>query len=130
MYKSINSPGAIVMVSMGLYNHYAIVSDRWHMGRPMLISLSARTGTVKEEPWHECAANRKVILSDLQGLSSPVKVLSKARSMVGELKYSLFGNNCEHFARWTHDLQVESKQIHTFVMVATGLAFLFTLTRR
>ena len=33
MFKSINSPGAIVKVSMGLYDHYAIVSDRWYIGK-------------------------------------------------------------------------------------------------
>ena len=77
----------------------------------MLISLSSRTGTVQEESWHECVGNRKVVLSNTQGQSQPVQVLSKARSAVGKLKYNLFGRNCEHFARWAHDLKVESKQI-------------------
>ena len=54
MFDSIYAPGAIVTIFHGFYNHYAIVSDRCHDGKPMLISLSARTGTVAEESWGAC----------------------------------------------------------------------------
>ncbi len=36
MFKSIYSTGAIVKVLMGAYNHYAVVSDRYDNGKPML----------------------------------------------------------------------------------------------
>lgn len=130
MFKSINSPGAIVKVSMGLYDHFAIVSDRWYLAKPMLISLSSRTGTVREESWYECAGDRNVVLSNIQGQLHPFHVLSKARIAVGRLKYNLLSSNCEHFARWAHDLKVESKQIQTAVVVVAGLALLYKLTKK
>ena len=107
MFKSIYSTGAIVKVLMGVYNHYAVVSDRYDNGKPMLISLSAKQGTVCEEAWDYCVENRKVVLSPVQGNLQPHQVVQRARSKLGKIKYSPLSRNCEHFARWAHDLKVE-----------------------
>jgi hypothetical protein len=46
------APGSIVSVpAYILFRHKGIVSDRWHGGKPMVISNSARAGGVAEEPW-------------------------------------------------------------------------------
>ena len=38
----------VVIVYMGLYKHWALMSDRTRDGKPMLISNTWRNGTVKE----------------------------------------------------------------------------------
>ena len=124
MFKSIYSTGAIVKVLMGAYDHYAVVSDRYDGGKPMLISLSARQGTVCEEAWDYCAGNRKVVLSPVQGDLHPHQVVQRARSKLGRIKYSLLTRNCEHFARWAHDLKVESKQVQETLLI-TGVISIF-----
>lgn len=111
MYNSIYSPGALVEVLFNGYKHYAIVSDRLHEGWPMLISLSARTGTVLEEPWHVCTQGKHVRLASEQGALLPEEVLLRARSLITRIKWRLLDRNCEHFARWAHALSVESKQV-------------------
>ena len=42
-------------------------------------------------------------------------VIARARSHIGENKYNLFTNNCEHFARWCKAGQKHSVQVKTFV---------------
>jgi len=130
MFKSIYSTGAIVKVLMGAYGHYAVVSDRYDNGKPMLISLSARQGTVCEEAWDYCAGNRKVVLSSVQGDLHPHQVVERARSKLGGIKYSLLSRNCEHFARWTHDLKVESKQVQVALFITGAISITYYLAKK
>lgn len=130
MFKSIYSTGAIVKVLMGAYDHYAVVSDRYDNGKPMLISLSARQGTVCEEAWDYCAGNRKVVLSPVQGDLHPHQVVQRARSKLGGIKYSLLTRNCEHFARWAHDLKVESKQVQVTLLITGAISIFYYLAKK
>jgi len=53
-------PGELIMTSLGNYEHKSIVSDRkCPLGKPMLISATARTGTVMEEPYDTVVMGRK-----------------------------------------------------------------------
>ena len=115
---------------MGAYDHYAVVSDKYDNGKPMLISLSARQGTVCEEAWDYCAGNRKVVLSSVQGDLHPHQVVERARSKLGEIKYSLLSRNCEHFARWAHDLKVESKQVQEALFITGVISVFYYLAKR
>jgi hypothetical protein len=124
------TPGAIVSIFNGLYNHYAIVSDRFHQGKPMLISLSKRVGTVAEEPWDICVSTNKVGLAREQGLINPIVVLGNARSMIGKLQYNLLDQNCEHFVRWAHNLKRESKQLQFAALIFSGISLFYILRKR
>ena len=130
MYRSIHTPGAIVKVLMTGYEHYAIVSDRIHNGLPMLISLSRRTGTVLEEAWEACTGGRKVVLSEDQGRLAPYQVLAQARSMIGRVEWDFPRLTCEHFARWTHGLKVESKQLKTAVGLIAAITMFMLIFRK
>ncbi len=127
MFKSIHTPGTMIRTIHGFYSHHAIVSDRWCAGKPMLISLSSKTGTVTEESWQDCIGNRDVSLAREQGRISSNQVLANARSAIGKLRYNLFTGNCEHFARWTHGLKVESRQIKGALWTFAGLAAIYLL---
>lgn len=130
MFKSIYSVGAIIKIRMSAYYHYAVVSDRYYNGKPMLISLSARQGTVCEEDWDYCVGDRKVVLSDVQGGMHPQQVVHRARSQIGVIKYNLLGRNCEHFARWVHELKVESKQVQGALLAAGLVGACYYLTKK
>lgn len=130
MYQSVYSPGAMVKVLMGGYDHYAIVSERILNGLPMLISLSRRTGTVVEEAWEACAGGRKVVLSDDQGNLRPWQVLANARSRVGQIRWDFPRVTCEHFARWAHGLKVESKQVRNGLIIIGIIGALILLGKK
>ena len=130
MFKSIYSTGAIVKVLMGAYNHYAVISDKFDNGKPMLISLSARQGTVCEETWDYCVKNRKVVLSPVQGDLQPHQVIQRARSKLGKIKYNPLSRNCEHFARWSHGLRVESKQVQVALFITGAISIFYYLAKK
>jgi hypothetical protein len=48
-------------------------------------------------------------------------VVSRAKSRLGEQKYNLLFNNCEHFATWCKTGISDSKQIREFIPIATQL---------
>lgn len=96
-----------------VYHHYAIVSDRMHGDKPMLISLSYRTGTVAEEPWDEVVRGRNVRPSNLGSELTANQVLARARAQIGSKRYNLLKSNCEHFVRDVLGLPARSQQIET-----------------
>ena len=49
---------------------------------------------------------------------SPEETLERARSRMGERKYNLFTNNCEHFAVWCKTGISESRQVRQWVTLA------------
>lgn len=120
---NIPNAGAIVVIKMRGYEHYAIVSDRFdYDGWPMLISLSQRLGTVAEESWHSVTQGYEITLSTVTGELDDRTVLQRARTKIGIENYNGLLNNCENFARWTHDLAAISRQvIAPTVGGATGL---------
>lgn len=48
-------------------------------------------------------------------------VIRRAQSRLGERKYNLLFNNCEHFATWCKTGISDSKQIRDFIPIATQL---------
>lgn len=94
-----------------VYHHYAIVSDRMHGDKPMLISLSYRTGTVAEEPWDEVVRGRSIERSGLRSDLDAAEVVARARAKVGNARYNLIKNNCEHFVCDVLGLPARSRQV-------------------
>lgn len=89
----------VAIVHMGLYQHWALLSDRVRGGKPMLISNTWRNGTVKEESWDQVVGNRHFELRNIQINTSPSAILTRARSRIDRVKYDLLQYNCEHFVR-------------------------------
>ena len=122
--------GSPVKIGRRVYHHYAIVSDRLHDGKPMLISLSYRTGSVAEEPWDEVVRGRSVRRSDLTSKFDAGEVLARARARIGNTRYNLLKNNCEHFVRDVMGLPARSRQVeHAAGIGVTALLFALRLAR-
>jgi len=107
-------PGDLIMTSMGTYEHKSVVSDRrCPLGKPMLISATARTGTVREEPYDAVVMGRKTGYAQQQPNLPSHQVLEKARSQIGIWRYHLLTHNCEAFANWAGGLKVTSRQVNS-----------------
>lgn len=117
------APGTVVSVPIILgYRHKGIVSDRWHNGRPMVISNSNRGGGVVEESWDSFCQGRAPAVEGYPGNLPCYQVLSRARLCVGK-GYRLLDWNCEHFVMYAHGLKPESWQVLvTFATAAIALA--------
>jgi hypothetical protein len=50
---------------------------------------------------------------------SPKETIERAKSRIGEEKYNLVSNNCEHFAIWCKSGIAESKQVDRVVRILT-----------
>lgn len=120
-----------IKVDMGIYEHYALVSDRVFKGKPMLISNTQRNGTVVEESWDKVVAGRAYKLFRHDNVDSNA-VLSKARALIGRVKYDLFRYNCEHFVRGLISGKPTSKQIRnaSFAMLSCSTLVMAYLVRR
>ena len=104
--------GSVISIHYPLYKHFAIVSNCFTYGKPNLISLSHRTGRVKEELWDTVVGTQPYKPSKISGSDSTEVVLKRARSYINtNIKYNLLTFNCEHFVRLAHGLPMESKQV-------------------
>ena len=111
-------PGTVVSVPiLLLYRHTGIVSDRWHDGKPMVISTSARSGGVHEEPWDTFAQGRDVTVNGYPGRLPGWEVVRRARSLIGT-QYDLLTKNCEQFVMFAHGLKPQSAQLASTVVIA------------
>lgn len=113
LFENNLQPGELILTSIGSYEHTSIVSDRrCALGKPMLISATARTGTVMEEQYATVVRGRKTGYAPQQSNLPSHIVLKNARSQIGKWKYGVLGQNCENFANWAGGLKVTSRQVN------------------
>jgi Lecithin retinol acyltransferase len=78
-----------IYVGHGLVVHYSGLSGFWHCGPVEEVSLS------------RFAIGRPVqIVGRGRPSYSPLEIVRRARSRIGENDYRLLTNNCEHFCNW------------------------------
>ena len=117
------------MTLLSLYEHHSIVSDRrCTLGKPMLISPRAETGTVREEPFDDVVRGRETCLVRQQSPLYRDEILENARSKIGNWRYDFLSRNCEHFANWASGLDATSPQVENVlkglkgIMIVLGVA--------
>lgn len=115
--------GDHVSVSRGLYTHHGIYTGNGtvihYSGEPG----SKRNATIRED-WLEHFVNGGRLEVVSYDEEYPAwRVLQHAHSRLGENGYDLFGNNCEHFARWCKIGDHKSAQADTaLVLGGAGVA--------
>lgn len=110
--------------SAGIYRHHGI-----YVGGKQVIHY---TGDVKNK--RNAAIRRTGLSTFLRGKSikkvdvvkytnadSPHRVVYRAQSRLGENGYSLYGNNCEHFARWCKTGDHKSEQVKDVSSTSGGV---------
>ena len=71
-------------------------------------------GWYKKEQEEECSLFT-IIRSAFYHLYSPEETIARARSRIGESKYTVPFNNCEHFAIWCKTGVAESYQVNSLI---------------
>ena len=102
--------GDHLIVSRGFYSHHAI-----DLGNGKVVQYGSRIDIenacveiVSMETFLEGSA---LIPSDKLASYSPDEIIKRAMSRLGEKKYNLYSNNCEHFVNWCRTGKNESRQV-------------------
>jgi hypothetical protein len=117
-YKQWPTPGSIVSVpAYVFFRHKGIVSDRWHAGKPMVISNSDRLGHAAEEPWDAFSSGQAWQDDGYPGSLQPWQVLQRARGLMNK-PYSPVSWNCDMFVSASHGFQPTSSQLAVALLIA------------
>ncbi len=114
-------PGDHLVTNRGLYEHHGI-----YVGDDLVIHFTA-TSKRKEEAEirtnsvEDFAHGDPVRSVEYAECSPPEVVIGRARKCLGRDGYSLFSNNCEHFARWCKTGSHESQQIRELLGKSASL---------
>jgi hypothetical protein len=120
--------GDILCVNRGAYRHYGI-----YAGNSTVIHYAAAKKDfgsdvcVHETTLKNFIKNSKCIAVPINGKNvfSPDETLNRARSRIGENKYNIIFNNCEHFVYWCKTGRNVSKQVSlAAVALAAALALM------
>lgn len=108
-----------IYVGRGRVVHYAGWSRAALTRRPVEeVSLTAFAG--------DCGV---AVQRDSAQAFAPAEIVARARSRLGEDRYRLTTNNCEHFCHWCRSGQNSSSQIERLFGWSAAAASLLTRTR-
>ncbi len=107
------SAGTTLKIDYGTFFHYGIAD-----GNGNVIHNSKKKLMVTREPESDFAEGKPVQISNIRG-DNPNTAAVIAERYIG-MPYHLIRNNCEHFARLAHGIEVESTQIQQYLLVALG----------
>lgn len=124
-------PGSVVYIFTHLFfRHKGIVSDRWHNGKPMVISNSARRGATYEESWDDFAQGRAVYKEENPSRLPAGHVLANARACIQRKPYDLLGWNCESMVTYAFGLKPSSSQLAAVSILGIGAVIVYAATRK
>ena len=127
--------GARLIVSRRGYKHHGIYSGD---GRVIHYAGGVRyqQGRIEEISLQDFVGNRPVYAYRVPDSLRAQDVVRRARSRLGECRYDLFTNNCEHFCNWCQLGEPRSQQIESLtrpvrmlVRVAVTVTSLLLLMR-
>lgn len=103
--------GDHLTVSFGVYQHHAI-----DLGDGRVIQYGGgeslmRDNEVSIASYESLAAKGEVFVVAGAVCFSPDEIIDRAKSRIGEKKYSVRENNCEHFVNWCRTGQAKSRQV-------------------
>lgn len=132
MYDSTFNAGDVLKVYRGLYYHYGV-----YVGDNKVVHFSSPMGFEETDP--QMADIFEVSLDDFAQNGIPIVdescsayftskiIVERARKMIGTQlgEYSLFGNNCEHFANWCKTGEMFSSQLEFAKTQLKGYSSIF-----
>lgn len=106
-------PGSHLVTARAGYTHHGI-----YVGDGMVVQYSGRlepgvrSGSVEEIPLQKFASGRPFWINAAHTpCFEALEIVRRARSRVGEQRYDLLTNNCEHFCEWCLHGQQRSYQV-------------------
>ena len=111
--------GAHIVTPRRGYTHHGIYAGR---GKVLQYGGGMRRGRVEEVPLCRFSRGREIwIRPGEAGMQDRPEVVRRARSRLGEDRYHVLRNNCEHFCEWCVRGQNRSYQVDALVSrVGTG----------
>ena len=115
--------GAHLVTPRGWYEHHGIYVGDGRVVHYAGYSSGLHTGPVEEVELEEfCAGRGFATRVHLDSRYTPAEIVERARSRIGERRYDLLANNCEHFCQWAIMGRSCSVQVERFL--ASPLALL------
>jgi hypothetical protein len=96
--------GDHLYVDFGIFFHHGI-----YVGRGKVIEYS--TCEVCKVSLRRFSRGRRILVKSYRRCSSARRTIARAYRRLGEKKYSLWTNNCEHFATWCKTGRSRCKQL-------------------
>jgi len=101
----------LVTLRRGYLHHGIYVGDGKVVHYPGL-SGSLRRGPVEEVSIERFAAGRPILIKPVgKARYGEAEVVARARSRLGEDRYRITSNNCEHFCEWCINGEARSEQV-------------------
>src|ERR1700676_5498929 len=108
--------GAHIVTQRRGYTHHGIYVGAGKVVHYAGLAKGLRRGPVEEIPLSRFAAGRSVgVVSGVPAKYHEREVVRRARSRVGEDRYRLLTNNCEHFCEWCLHGTARSFQVEAWL---------------
>lgn len=122
------TPGTTVSIPFFLFvTHSGIVSDRWHGGKPTVISNSARAGGVTEESWDMFSDGLTPSVVDAPTNLNAIEIVRRARTKIGT-SYQLLNWNCDSLVTFARGEKPYSVQLAGLIALSV-LGFIISTQR-
>src|SRR5919202_4256550 len=110
-------PGDHIYIQCVGYTHHGI-----YCGDGIAIHYTGEKlkGIISQTSVEDFASGKKISVQNYGSCDSPDIVIARAESKLGESEYSLFDNNCEHFATWCKTGRKRSEQVTQTTAKAAG----------
>lgn len=110
------APGTELIVDRLAYRHHGI-----YLGEGLVVHYAGRIrhphGLVEAVPIRSFVGNRRVHVGrGPAGSLHGEAIVRRARSRLGECRYAIFTNNCEHFCTWCQVGESRSKQVDRLLL--------------
>jgi hypothetical protein len=109
------APGTHLVSPRWGYLHHGIYTGDGRVIHYAGFHRGWRRGPVEEVPWSRFARGRRVqVLHRPQARYEAHTIIERARSRLGEDRYRIWSNNCEHFAHWCVTGIARSEQVESW----------------
>lgn len=119
-------PGSHLISPRRGYTHHGIYVGAGRVVHYAGLACGQFRGRIQEVSLAQFACGRSVLIrnSHLPGFV-PQEVIRRARSRVGENRYRILRNNCEHFCEWCLRGESRSYQVERFLSFRPALGMMF-----
>jgi Lecithin retinol acyltransferase len=114
--------GSHLVTPRAFYSHHGIYAGHGRVIHYSGLAYGRGRGAVEDVPLERFAHGHSIRVRRDQRRFDPGAVLERARSRLGEHRYRLLTNNCEHFCAWAMRDESRSTQVDRFLSAPRQLS--------